>query len=220
MDGLLPLWKERGMTSHDCVFKLRKILHMKKIGHGGTLDPDVDGVLPICLGKATKVIEYLSDAGKVYQGEITLGFSTTTEDKSGEVVESKTVDRLISDEEIDELVIIYNHYVSAITQDVIMKTLLPITNVESSASSSDYEYEPNQEQILEVLLPQYAESLIFGALLDAKASEHAASRTAMKNATDNADDLIGDLTLSFNRARQAAITQEITEIIGGVAALE
>ena len=128
--------------------------------------------------------------------------------------------QMFSDEEIDELVIIYNHYVSAITQDVTMKTLLPITNIESSASSSDYEYEPNQEQILQVLLPQYAESLIFGALLDAKASEHAASMTAMKSATDNANDLIDDLTLSFNRARQAAITQEITEIIGGVAALE
>ena len=92
MDGLLPLWKERGMTSHDCVFKLRKILHTKKIGHGGTLDPDVDGVLPICIGKATKVIEYLTDSGKIYVGEITLGFSTTTEDRSGERVETKPVD--------------------------------------------------------------------------------------------------------------------------------
>ena len=64
MDGILPLWKERGMTSHDCVFKLRKILHTKKIGHGGTLDPDVEGVLPICVGKGTKVIEYMVDSGK------------------------------------------------------------------------------------------------------------------------------------------------------------
>src|SRR5699024_11861636 len=74
--------------------------------------------------------------------------------------------------------------------------------------------------ILEVLLPQYAESLIYGAILDAKASEHAARMTAMNSATDNANDIIDDLTLSYNRARQAAITQEITEIIGGVAALE
>ena len=66
MDGILPLWKERGMTSHDCVFKLRKILHTKKIGHGGTLDPDVEGVLPICVGKGTKVIEYMVD----FSGEI------------------------------------------------------------------------------------------------------------------------------------------------------
>lgn len=57
MDGILPLWKERGMTSHDCVFKVRKILKMKKVGHTGTLDPNVDGVLPICLGKGTKLVE-------------------------------------------------------------------------------------------------------------------------------------------------------------------
>lgn len=102
MEGLLPLWKERGMTSHDCVFKLRKILHTKKIGHGGTLDPDVDGVLPICIGKATKVIEYLTDSGKTYKGEITLGYSTTTEDKSGEIVEQRAVTEALTEEQVDE----------------------------------------------------------------------------------------------------------------------
>lgn len=101
MDGILPLWKERGMTSHDCVFKLRKILHTKKVGHGGTLDPDVDGVLPICVGKGTKVIEYLQDGGKVYIGEITLGYSTTTEDKSGELVVQKKVAAPIETKKID-----------------------------------------------------------------------------------------------------------------------
>lgn len=103
MDGILPLWKERGMTSHDCVFKLRKILQTKKVGHGGTLDPDVDGVLPICIGKGTKVIEYLQDSGKIYEGEITLGFSTTTEDRSGEVVETRAVEQPLSIEEIDQM---------------------------------------------------------------------------------------------------------------------
>lgn len=102
MDGILPLWKERGMTSHDCVFKLRKILHTKKIGHGGTLDPDVAGVLPICVGKGTKVIEYMVDSGKVYEGEITIGFSTTTEDASGEVVEIKKVVNPLTVEAIDQ----------------------------------------------------------------------------------------------------------------------
>ncbi len=133
---------------------------------------------------------------------------------------SETV-QLFIDEEIDELVIVYNHYISAISQEVTKTTLLPITNLtEQEGSSSEYEYEPNQEQILNVLLPQYAESLIYGALLDGKASEHAARMTAMRSATDNAEELIDDLTLSYNRARQAAITQEITEIIGGAAALE
>lgn len=102
MDGILPLWKERGMTSHDCVFKLRKILGTKKIGHGGTLDPDVDGILPICLGKGTKLIQYLQTSGKTYQGEITLGYATTTEDKSGEKVSETPVREKISNQEIDE----------------------------------------------------------------------------------------------------------------------
>ncbi|TXL66636.1 F0F1 ATP synthase subunit gamma [Cerasibacillus terrae] len=129
--------------------------------------------------------------------------------------------QMYTDEEIDELVIFYNHYVSAISQVVTSKTLLPITDMETgSSSTSQYEYEPSEEAILEVLLPQYAESLIYGSLLDGKASEHAARMTAMKSATDNADELIEDLSLAYNRARQAGITQEITEIIGGVAALE
>lgn len=102
MDGILPLWKERGMTSHDCVFKLRKILKTKKIGHTGTLDPDVDGVLPICIGNATKVVEYMMETGKSYIGEITLGFSTTTEDKSGDLVERRAVEKIPSIEEIDQ----------------------------------------------------------------------------------------------------------------------
>ena len=82
------------MTSHDAVFKLRKILQKKKIGHGGTLDPDVTGVLPIAVGKATRVIEYMTEAGKVYEGEITIGFSTTTEDASGETVKTTPVTEL------------------------------------------------------------------------------------------------------------------------------
>ena len=132
---------------------------------------------------------------------------------------SKSV-QMYADEEIDELIIIYNEFVSAISQVVKTNTLLPITNIDSSGTQSNYEYEPSEEEILKVLLPQYAESLVYGALLQAKASEHAARMTAMKSATDNADELIDELTLSYNRARQAAITQEITEIIGGAAALE
>lgn len=136
-------------------------------------------------------------------------------------IASETV-QLFTDGEIDQLNIYYNHYVSAMTQEVTEKKVLPLTDInkEGKAATSSYEYEPNQEDILEVLLPQYAESIIFGALLDGKASEHASRMTAMKSATDNADDLIGDLSLSYNRARQAAITQEITEIVGGAAALE
>ena len=101
MDGILPLWKERGMTSHDCVFKLRKILKTKKVGHTGTLDPEVDGVLPICIGKATKVVEFLTDTDKAYEGEITIGVATTTEDSQGEPIAKTPVDRTLSLAEID-----------------------------------------------------------------------------------------------------------------------
>jgi tRNA pseudouridine55 synthase len=100
VEGILPLYKPAGMTSHDCVFRLRKILKTKKVGHTGTLDPDVTGVLPICIGKATKVAEYITDAGKSYEGEVTIGFSTTTEDASGEIVEKKIVTSAIRREEI------------------------------------------------------------------------------------------------------------------------
>ncbi|XZF77370.1 tRNA pseudouridine(55) synthase TruB [Bacillus sp. AL-1R] len=100
MNGVIALNKPAGLTSHDCVFKIRKILKTKKVGHTGTLDPEVTGVLPICVGEATKLIPYLTDDRKKYIGEITLGFSTTTEDAHGEIIDQKKVDRVITREEI------------------------------------------------------------------------------------------------------------------------
>lgn len=129
---------------------------------------------------------------------------------------------MFSDETFDEIHLYYTHYVSAISQVVTEKQLLPLTEIETTSAPKlgVYEFEPGPKEILEVLLPQYAESLIYGALLDSKASEHAARMTAMKNATDNAKELIRNYSLMYNRARQAAITQEITEIVGGASALE
>lgn len=103
MEGILPIWKEAGMTSHDVVYKLRKIMRTKKIGHSGTLDPAVDGVLPIAVGKATKVIEYMVDSDKVYKGEVTLGTATSTEDATGEIIDSKAVDSSLSEQLVDEV---------------------------------------------------------------------------------------------------------------------
>lgn len=138
MDGILPLWKETGMTSHDCVFKLRKILHTKKIGHGGTLDPDVSGVLPICIGKGTKVIEYMVDSGKTYEGEITLGFSTTTEDASGEIVEKTTLSYPFSNDEIDGAM---ERMTGVITQ------IPPMFSAVKVNGKRLYEYARNGEQV-------------------------------------------------------------------------
>ena len=86
--------------------------------------------------------------------------------------------------------------------------------------SAEYEIEPDESAVLKVVLPQYAQSLVFGAILDAKTSEHSSSSTAMQSASDNASDLISRLELQYNRARQAAITTEITEIVGGQEALK
>ncbi len=133
---------------------------------------------------------------------------------------ARTTVEMFADGIFDELYVWYNHFVSPLTQEVTEQKLLPLTDIGEGTTTTTYEYEPSEQAILERLLPQYAESLIFGALLDAKASEFGARMTAMSAATDNATALIDDLTLVYNRARQAAITQEITEIVGGAAALE
>ncbi len=83
MNGIIALYKQRGMTSFDCISKLRKILHTKRIGHTGTLDPNVDGVLPVCVGSATKISELLMQSGKVYRGTITIGEAYDTQDLEG-----------------------------------------------------------------------------------------------------------------------------------------
>lgn len=126
MEGILPLFKPAGLTSHDCVFRLRKILRTKKIGHTGTLDPDVTGVLPICIGKATKVAEYITDAGKAYEGEVCIGYSTTTEDASGEVVEKKNVNRTIQREEILQ---VFNELTGVIEQTPPMFSAVKVNGV-------------------------------------------------------------------------------------------
>ncbi|MCI3136394.1 F0F1 ATP synthase subunit gamma [Staphylococcus hominis subsp. hominis] len=142
--------------------------------------------------------------------------------KSIQAIAKHAID-LFSEEHIDELKIYYSHYVSVLENKPSVKQVLPLSQDDSSQGQgqmSSYEFEPDKDSILRVILPQYVESLIYGTILDAKASEHAARMTAMKNASDNATELIDDLSLQYNRARQAEITQQITEIVGGSAALE
>lgn len=142
---------------------------------------------------------------------------------SFENVKSLTKDavRLFENQEIDELHIIYNHFVSAISQQIRTVQLLPLSDIGDGAdTTTSYEYEPDANEVLETLLPQYIEGYIYGALLDAKAAEHAARMSAMKSSTDNASDMIERYTLQYNRARQSAITQEISEIVGGANALQ
>src|SRR5574337_534508 len=103
LNGILNVYKEAGWTSFDVVAKLRGILKTKKIGHGGTLDPSVTGVLPVAVGKSTRLLEYMEAAGKIYEGEVTIGFSTETEDADGEVVSKTPVERELTESEIDSI---------------------------------------------------------------------------------------------------------------------
>ena len=102
--------------------------------------------------------------------------------------------------------------------------MLPIVDLDPNEADGNYsltfDLETSREEILDQLLPQFAESMIYGAIIDAKTAENAAGMTAMQTATDNAKKVISDLTIQYNRARQAAITQEITEIVAGASALE
>jgi F-type H+-transporting ATPase subunit gamma len=125
---------------------------------------------------------------------------------------------------VDELHIVYTEFHSMVTQLPVVKRLLPLEVVESDAPPPGgvfplYEFEPTAADVLDALLPRYVESRVYNALLQAAASEHAARRRAMKSATDNAEDLIKSLTRLANAARQAEITQEISEIVGGADAL-
>ena len=130
---------------------------------------------------------------------------------------------LYQNELFDELYVCYNHHVNSLTSQVRVEKMLPITDLDENEATShhqEFELEPDRDTILEQLLPQYAESMIYGSITDAKTAEHAAGMAAMQAATDNAKNVINDLTIQYNRARQAAITQEITEIVAGASALE
>lgn len=103
MNGILPLWKPRGMTSHDCVVKVRTWFKTKKVGHTGTLDPEVEGVLPICIGQATKIVPFLTNTKKTYIAEVKLGIATETEDHTGRVIAKTEVVDPPSQQEIENV---------------------------------------------------------------------------------------------------------------------
>ena len=125
------------------------------------------------------------------------------------------------DEEVDDVFLGYNDFINTMAQRPTVEQLLPLPETEDEEVRDiwDYIYEPDAETLLNSVLIRYIESLVYQAVLENLASEHAARMIAMKNATDNASELIDDLKLAYNKARQAAITQEISEIVGGAAAV-
>jgi len=156
------------------------------------------------------------------------GFSDNPTFANAKEVSDALISAFLADAEtvetgVDELHIVYTQFKSMITQIPEARRMLPLEVVESEATSSTllpmYEFEPNAAEVLNSLLPRYIEARVFNAMLQSAASEHAARRRAMKSATDNADELIKSLTRLANAARQAEITQEISEIVGGADAL-
>ena len=125
-------------------------------------------------------------------------------------------------EEYDEVFLIYNAFRSVMAQDITLERLLPVAPPAADVSEElppVYIYEPDKEALLNELLPKYVEVQIFRAMLESNASEHGARMTAMDSASKNANEMIGKLTLQYNRARQAAITTELIEIISGAESL-
>lgn len=121
--------------------------------------------------------------------------------------------------EIDELIIIYNHYINSLTNEIHKERILPISKIEGSKSNENYIFEAGVEHTLDMILPMYVKDMIYGIILDAKAAEHCSRRNAMKNATDNADKVISKLQILYNRARQDVITNELIDIVGGANAI-
>jgi len=157
------------------------------------------------------------------------GFSDTPTYEDAKKVADSLIQAFLADAQtdkngVDEIHVVFTEFKSMLTQNALAKRMLPLEVVESDAPVASgllpmYEFEPNAEVVLNSLLPRYIQARIFNAMLQSAASEHAARRRAMKSATDNADELIKSLTRLANAARQAEITQEISEIVGGADAL-
>ena len=161
------------------------------------------------------------DFGKLFVEKID-GKSAKPNYSDAEVLAKKIID-LFEDGQFGVCKVIYNKFVSAITQEVTFKSLIPVevkeSEIEKDNSSSIYDFEPSEEEILNDLLPRNLATQLFSSQIESTASELAARMTAMDNATRNAGDMIDNLTLQYNRTRQAVITKELIEIISGAEAL-
>ncbi|MCL2324201.1 MAG: ATP synthase F1 subunit gamma [Actinomycetia bacterium] len=200
------------------------IIHMVEQARARALADGLEVEL-VCYGR--KAHSYFQ-----YRG-ITPELSITGNTGSPVFVDAQTlaarVIREYTEGTLDRVEIFYNHFVNVARQVPEVVTLLPVViededsadeAAEKKRRSLEYIFDPSGEEVLRNLIPTYVEAVIFGYLLESAESEHGARRTAMKAATDNASDMIQTLTRSFNRARQSAITTEISEIVGGAAALE
>ncbi|MFE3453227.1 F0F1 ATP synthase subunit gamma [Nonomuraea sp. NPDC059194] len=178
-------------------------------------------VVPFVTGR--KGVVWHSFRNREMGGQWT-GFSRKPSYTHAKEIANTLIESFKEEHGIDEIHIVSTQFVSMLTQEVVVKRVLPLEVEETEATASDtippyFEFEPTAGDVLESLLPRYVESRIFTALLQSAAAEEASRRRAMKSATDNANELIRVFTMQMNQARQAEITQEISEIVGGANAL-
>ncbi len=162
---------------------------------------------------ASNLKEIPTDLEKIYND---LNFKSVSE-------VAEQIMELYNEEKVDKVVMVYNHFVNAANQTVMVEQFLPIEKVEaeeSTASNTDYIFVPSKERIIEDIVPKSLKVQLYKGVLDSHAGEHGARMTAMHKATDNAGDMLFNLKLTYNKARQAAITNEILEIVGGAEALK
>ena len=213
--GYIVITSDRGLVGGYNSSILKAVMELKEEYH-----PDGKGFEMICIGGMGA--DFFKARGIQPLYELRGLADQPSFDEVRKII-SKTVE-MYQNELFDELYVCYNHHVNTLTSQIRVEQMLPIVDLDPNEADEDYsltfELETGREEILEQLLPQFAESMIYGAIIDAKTAENAAGMTAMQTATDNAKKVINDLTIQYNRARQAAITQEITEIVAGASALE
>ena len=184
-------------------------------------------VLPFVVGR--KGVSYYRFRGREMGGEYT-GFTDQPSYADAKRIGEDLLAAFHGDENqeggVDEIHVVYTHFINMGTQETRVRRILPLEVVDEVIEPNEsgmpfplYEFEPSPEGVLDALLPRYIEQMVYLSLLTSAASEHAARRRAMKSATDNAEELIRSLTRQANQARQAEITQEISEIVGGADAL-
>ncbi|HEX0665100.1 TPA: F0F1 ATP synthase subunit gamma [Streptococcus pneumoniae] len=213
--GYIVITSDRGLVGGYNSSILKAVMELKEEYH-----PDGKGFEMICIGGMGA--DFFKARGIQPLYELRGLADQPSFDQVRKII-SKTVE-MYQNELFDELYVCYNHHVNTLTSQMRVEQMLPIVDLDPNEADEEYsltfELETRREEILEQLLPQFAESMIYGAIIDAKTAENAAGMTAMQTATDNAKKVINDLTIQYNRARQAAITQEITEIVAGASALE
>ena len=213
--GYIVITSDRGLVGGYNASILKAVMELKEEYH-----PDGKGFEIICIGGMGADFFKARGIQPIYELR---GLADQPSFDEVRKIISQTIE-MYQHELFDELYVCYNHHVNTLTSQMRVEQMLPIVDLDPNEADEEYsltfELETSRDEILEQLLPQYAESMIYGAIIDAKTAENAAGMTAMQTATDNAKKVINDLTIQYNRARQAAITQEITEIVAGASALE